>query len=423
MPGQAKSFWVKNHEVVWVGKGSVLKVRELFEPAGRQLHITALKKGSTPFSIGKQLYEIHILKKEMYQSHTYLQNHLNQFRIKGLQIQVSPKKIVLGGELWRLKDWFHLARTLPSHLSYAFSALIEKPFRNEVRSHFDQFFKEKKLYPLEIQWTRPFGFILPLEYKEDLPLYQKALSGYGVQLHVNRQSLSREPLVKVVITIAEVKKTLSEKIGLQWPSSYSAQLANPLSSANSAASATATAATASLEGGNSEGGGAFSLLLKALEQKGEIKVLAKPSLICRSGKSAQFHAGGEFPIKILNYKTQQIVWRKYGVLIAMQAKVSPQNRIQLNITTEVSHMDLSQSVDGVPGLLVNKVQSHFNIRPPATIALSGLIKQEQQYSENKVPFLSRIPLFAPLFKSKDYQTQKSDVVFFVTPFLIHERKN
>ena len=399
MPGQAYRFLIKNHEVVWVGKGSLLKVREVIVPTHRQLHLTALKKGITPLHIGKKSYEVHILKKEMYASYDYLQRYIEDFHLQGLQVQVGAKGIVLGGELWRVRDWFHLAKKIPAHLSYEFAASIEKSLRDKVISHFKKFFKEKKLHPLEIQWSRPFRFILPQAYKEDLHLYQKAFSTYGVQIHLSGQSLSKEPLVKVVITIAEVRKTLSEKIGLQWPSSYSAQPLNQ-------------------EGQILES--PLHILLQALEQRGKIKVIAKPSLICKSGKSAKFHAGGEFPIKILNYKQHQIVWRKYGILIEMHAKVSPQNRVQLKITTEVSSMDLSQSVDGVPGLLVNRVQSHFNLKPPATIALSGLIKQEQQYSENKVPLLSSIPLFSSLFKSKDYQTKKSDVFFFVSPSLITE---
>ena len=99
MPGQAQSFWVKNHEVVWVGKGSILKVRELFQSRGRQLHMTAIKTGRTPFSIGKNLYEVHVLKKKIYQSYTYLQNHVSKFKLQGLQVQVDSKSIVLGGEL------------------------------------------------------------------------------------------------------------------------------------------------------------------------------------------------------------------------------------------------------------------------------------------------------------------------------------
>ena len=407
MPGQAKSFFVKTHEVVWVGKGSVIKAREVIQSTGRQLYITAVKAGNSPLSIGNVFYEVHILKKEMYQAYDYLQNYISHFHIKGLQVQVHSKNIVLGGELWRLKDWHHLAQRIPTHISYAFAASIEKSLQKKVVFHFLRLFKERKLHPLEIQWTRPLRFILPEEYKEDLPLYQKALSIYGVHFHVSQQSLSREPLVKVVITIAEVRKNVSKKIGIKWPSSYSAQLLDGRGSGMGS------------EGAETQ----FPILLQALEQGGKIKVLAKPSLICKSGKSAKFHAGGEFPIKILNYKQQQIIWRKHGVLIEMQAKVSPQHRVQLQITTEVSSMDFSQSVDGVPGLLVNKVQSHFNIKPPTTIAISGLIKQEQQYSEDRVPLLSYIPLFSSLFKSKDFQTKKSDVVFFVTPSLIIENKD
>ena len=55
-----------------------------------------------------------------------------------------------------------------------------------------------------------------------------------------------------------------------------------------------------------------------LESHGIGHVLASPNLICRSGKEAEFLAGGEIPLKIINIKMQDVVWKKYGILLKIQ---------------------------------------------------------------------------------------------------------
>jgi pilus assembly protein CpaC len=162
---------------------------------------------------------------------------------------------------------------------------------------------------------------------------------------------------------------------------------------------------------------------KALEESGHGKILASPNIICRSGKEAEFLAGGEFPIKILNYKVQDIVWKRYGILLRVKPKADSAGRISLSIETEISTIDKSTAVDGVPGLLTNRVSSHFDLTQPRTIALSGLIKNEDGTSSAGIPYLSRVPILGPLFSSKDFQEKRTELVIFVRPSILSETES
>jgi pilus assembly protein CpaC len=214
----------------------------------------------------------------------------------------------------------------------------------------------------------------------------------------DEQSLDIAPTIKVEITVAEIKRNLSLKYGLRWPSGYSAKI---------------------LKTGETELDD-LPFNLTALESQGYGKILASPNILCRSGKEAEFLAGGEFPIKIMNFKTQDVVWKRYGILLRVKPRADSAGRISLSIETEVTTLDDAHKVDDIPGLLTNRVSSHFDLTRPQTIALSGLIKREEGNSSEGAPFLSRIPVLGALFSSKDFRENRSELVIFVRPVILSE---
>jgi len=205
-------------------------------------------------------------------------------------------------------------------------------------------------------------------------------------------------LVKVQITVAEVKKDAFLSYGVQWPSNYTAQV---------------------IPGATAAENSGLSIALQALESKGLGRVLARPNLLCRSGKEAEFVAGGEFPIKIMNFKIQDIVWKRYGILLKIKPMADFSGRMSISLETEISNLD-GHSVDGIPGLLTNRVQSHFDLSESKTIALSGLIKSESTESQVGLPGLARIPILGSLFSSKDFRENRTELVIFVKPEIVQE---
>ena len=222
------------------------------------------------------------------------------------------------------------------------------------------------------------------------------LHSFGIVVNKSKDNIDISPLIKVQITVAEVRKGSLLSYGVDWPNSYSAQI------------------LPKVFGGED----AQSINFRFLESQGLAKVLASPNILCRSGKEANFLAGGEIPIKIINYKTQDVIWKQYGIVLKVQPRADLSGKMSIALESEVSSLDDAHAVDGVPGILTNKIQSTFDLSETRTIALSGLIKSEQSHKSQGLPGLSHIPILGDLFASKDFQENRTELVVFVRPEIV-----
>ena len=126
-------------------------------------------------------------------------------------------------------------------------------------------------------------------------------------------------------------------------------------------------------------------------------------------------AGGEFPIKLTSFGSSGVTWKNYGVLLKVKPLADSTGRMSIEIETEVSALDDANKVDGIPGLLTNRMKTHFDLSTSRTIALSGLIKNDLSRQTSGLPGLSSIPILGSLFSSTDFKDNQSELVIFVTP--------
>lgn len=215
------------------------------------------------------------------------------------------------------------------------------------------------------------------------------------------QILELKPMIEISIVIAEMKKHSGRQLGLNPPQSYSATI---IPSAHLRSFETQY--------------NSLNVSIDAGFTKAEGRVLANPKLLCRSGDTAHFIAGGEIPIKIISFKTSEIQWKKYGVILDITPIADAHDRLSTKILTEVSLLDQANKVDGIPGLLTNRIETHFNLQGPNTIALSGLIKSETVRNQKGLSGLGEIPILGELFKSRSYLDDRTELIVFVTPRVI-----
>ena len=93
------------------------------------------------------------------------------------------------------------------------------------------------------------------------------------------------------------------------------------------------------------------------------------------------------------------------------------NGIVAKILAEVSTIDQSVQVSGVPGFLTRRTETEFVVSQGQTLVLSGLVGAEKNGGESAVPGLGKIPLLGNLFKSKSNRIKQNELVFFVTPYV------
>jgi pilus assembly protein CpaC len=163
--------------------------------------------------------------------------------------------------------------------------------------------------------------------------------------------------------------------------------------------------------------------IRLLEQRGEATIIAEPALSCRSGGSARFVAGGEIPVPVVNgVGSTDVEFREYGVILDVRPVADAAGAIFARIETELSHVDSSQQVLGVPGLLKRRSATDINLRDGETLVLAGLSSRQSSIDDSGLPVLSRIPAGGRLFGTRGRRRDTSELVIFLTPRIIHARQ-
>lgn len=162
--------------------------------------------------------------------------------------------------------------------------------------------------------------------------------------------------------------------------------------------------------------GAFSIeaTLQMLEQKGLVKILSKPEIALNSEGVAELKVGGEIPIALRSMHFAGVQWKPYGLTLRLETPGVARELARTNVTVEISTLDHANASEGIPATKLNRMQTVVDLSLGKTIFLSGLMQNSSGESSKELPGLSAIPIFGELFKSKEYQEQRSELVMAIT---------
>ncbi len=164
-------------------------------------------------------------------------------------------------------------------------------------------------------------------------------------------------------------------------------------------------------------------IIDALKEDGLVKILAEPTLITLSGKSANFLAGGEFPVPVpQGLGTVGIEYKPFGVGLIFTPTVLNKDKISIQVTPEVSELDFSTAVliEGfvTPGITTRRASTTVELGDGQSFAIAGLLRETVLTNVQKFPILGDIPILGALFQSKSFQKRKTELVIIVTPHLV-----
>nr|WP_269783481.1 pilus assembly protein N-terminal domain-containing protein [Marinibactrum halimedae] len=160
-------------------------------------------------------------------------------------------------------------------------------------------------------------------------------------------------------------------------------------------------------------------IINLLQESGDAKVISAPKLMAKSGESASFLSGGEFPVSVVNTLGQsEIEFKEYGVRLDIAPTVDDRENINTFIFTELSSIDFANAVNGVPGLIARNSETTINLRSGETFAISGLSLAEKASQERKLPLLGDIPVLGNLFKNDSNNSDSTELVILVTPYIL-----
>jgi pilus assembly protein CpaC len=264
---------------------------------------------------------------------------------------------------------------------------------------------------------------LPVPDKENAaggPAAAGAAAAAGNRV-VNLLAVSAPQQVQLEVKIAEVSKTLLERLeaGTTWRFGSGSWAATLLSNF-------ITGTTHSSLGAAKPNGNGFSTT--AEKQDSLVRVLAEPNVMAISGQEGSFLAGGKFYVPVAQENNRvTLAEKEFGVGLRFTPTVLAGGRINLHVAPEVSELSregIGISASGINGtsilpvITTRKATTTVQLYDGQSFAIGGLIKNNLVTNLKGIPVLGEVPILGALFRSTDFQQDRTELVFVITAHLV-----
>lgn len=167
----------------------------------------------------------------------------------------------------------------------------------------------------------------------------------------------------------------------------------------------------------------LAAFIRALQTQHLLQILAEPNLVTTNGKEASFLVGGEFPVPVVqggaSVGAVTVQFKEFGIRLTFQPTLTEHKTIRLFVRPEVSTIDLANAVvfSGftIPALASRRMETHIELGEGQSFLIAGLLDERVTESLFRVPGLANIPILGALFKSRQENKARTELIIMVTP--------
>lgn len=217
--------------------------------------------------------------------------------------------------------------------------------------------------------------------------------------------------VMLQVTVSEIRRSVAQQLGINLSGTVT------IGSASLGLNNTTTPSslTNGLSGNFPVGNTQLNASLRALEQRGALRLLAQPTLTAVSGQPAEFLVGGEFPVPTTSSNGTSVEYKPYGVQLNFTPTVRSNGIIALAVKTGVSEVQTGSNY----ALSRRDVSTSVELPVGSTLAIGGLLSESLTKDLDQLPGLGNIPILGALFRSSEFRREETELVVLVTPFLVN----
>lgn len=166
----------------------------------------------------------------------------------------------------------------------------------------------------------------------------------------------------------------------------------------------------------------FLAFIELLQRESLAKILARPTLLARSGEDAHFRAGGEVPIPLVTNNQLAVQFKEFGVLVNFTPNFTDAGGIDLKVAAELSEVDPTIAVSlggiGVPGFKSRQVSTRVRLRDSQSLLIGGLLRDDEVEQEEKVPYLGDVPYLGAFFRTTHFEHKRTELLILVSPHVV-----
>ncbi|MGN8010293.1 type II and III secretion system protein family protein [Enterobacter sp. 22325] len=246
-----------------------------------------------------------------------------------------------------------------------------------------------------------------LSSNEDIDYIKELIGGYFNPEQIKYSLVTKQnQQIKIRVTVAEVSKTVTETLGIDWGKGSVGGTGGDLTISGGVYSSM-------VKGFNFD---TLGVAINALAKNNLANVLTTPSLTVTNGKTASFHGGGQIPIFQRSENGSTVEWKDYGVKLQFSPAINSDSSISMDVGVESSQISGYYKYENteLPTINTRNVTTSVRMRDGESFVLGGLIDNNQTQYVNKIPGITDIPLLGALFKSTGFTSGRSELVIFAT---------
>jgi len=172
----------------------------------------------------------------------------------------------------------------------------------------------------------------------------------------------------------------------------------------------------------------INVLLQALQQKTNVRILSEPKIFTGDNQEAEFFDGQDIPFitesqpNTLGNLVQSFDYRSVGIQLRVRPRITPERDVDLKVNLQLSSITPGNTLFG--GAIVDRRETttQLIVADGQTMVISGIIRSEDSQVRRKVPFLGDIPFFGAPFNSVEDVRTTTELVTFITPIVVNNRR-
>lgn len=250
-----------------------------------------------------------------------------------------------------------------------------------------------------------------------------------------KKVINRQVLVEAKIIEVQLSNTL--EFGIDWSAVHHMTTSPDAVSFGVTNFASVVPAAGPVFAAGWSRGTSFRTLLKALQTQGEVRTLSNPRLNLMNGQTALLSAGtsqsylakittttatGTATVQSQTTEDRSVL---SGVMIGIVPYISESGEITMTVTPIISNLVNFTNVAlaggnsvSFPKTDIREMSTTVKVKDGEMIVIGGLITKSESVTDNQVPFLGNVPIFGNLFKSKDKQERKTELVIILQPVIV-----
>jgi len=158
--------------------------------------------------------------------------------------------------------------------------------------------------------------------------------------------------------------------------------------------------------------------ITAGESKGQAKLISQPRLTTQNNSAGTITQGLRFPVQVIANNTVSVQFQNAALTLTVTPQITSEGNILLDLKIENDTPDFARQVMGIPSIRTSESSSRVLVSDGGTTVTGGILIDNEETQEDRVPGLASLPIFGNLFRRTSVSHSTQEVLFFITTRIV-----